>query len=395
MTLMLLTGLAIGQLASLSPIQSRPSEGRSADVTTTATRYYSALNELFASGDPSAVRAMLHPRFTDHSSEDGAVRSSQQFEEVITDMARTSPGLHLEASIDVAQDNVVGAQLTYDGPAESTPGDIALGFDTSFTKFELLHFEDGKVIERWADSAMISAGHVEVPASLVVQAPGRNLDIYFHRIALEPSTRLHFKNETGAVVFVESGRLELVVDPDVNDRGDQAWISHALSPGDARAIRSGASFLTAAAGSQPVTVLAATFDGLDYTVSRFLDTTDANVEPGATSDLLSSGPGLGTTAGTFEVALSVIDLAPGTSVARHSVQESEIALVINGEVEVEIDQGTVHQSGSQSAAGHGPLDLVADDAISAAGGVVLGYHTGDVSSARIMLITVSPAEAQI
>jgi len=391
--LMLLTGLVAGQLSRLSPVGSTSVPGRSSEVVATANEYFDALNRLFTNGDSSAIRAILHPQFTDHSSHDGIVRSSQEFETLLTEIARTSPGLHLQASMNIAQGNVVGAEVTYGGPAEITTGAIALQFDTRVTKFEVLKIEGGKVIERWSESAILPPGHIEVPASLRLQMPDRSLDTALHRMTLGPSTRLHFPNETGAIVMVESGSLELVTKPVVNQTADQAWPATSLNSGDARAVQSGASFLMSNTGNQRVTVLVATFDDLDYKVSRFLDSAESSVEPDATHDVLTFSSG-GASAGTCEVALLLIDLSPGTSVASHTVQASEIALVIEGDVELEMRQGGRVRQATDPNPQRGPLELVTDDAIAATSDVVLSYHDGDDSPARLLLITVTPAEAE-
>jgi len=394
---MLLTGLVIGQLSSLSPIQSSPTVSHSTGASVAATNYYDALNHLLATEDPTALRAMLHPEFTDHSTVDASVRTGGEFETFLTELSRTVPGLHLEATITVAQEEIVGATIAQSVPAQSVSDGVLLEFAPSSTQFEMLMVESGKIIERWSNPSILAPGRVETPARVEVDIPDQRLDLYLNRITLERFTRLSVANELGAIVMVESGHTELVIDPAIDDMDtSQAWTSGTLAAGDVRFVQPGAPFWITNTGAASATLLAATLDDTDHTDYARLQLVGSPVatdaQPGLTHDLLAFGPGTRPVTGAFELSLKLIDLAPGSAVADHVVQESEFAYVINGEVEVIISDGTVRQKTPQgtTAMRDGQVDLASGEAISVSHGASLSYRASGGLPVQLMLISISP-----
>src|SRR5680860_266055 len=67
LTLMLLTGLVVGQIYSLGAPGLATVPASNPQALRTSERFYMAVNTLLESGDASSLRAVLHPGFIDHA----------------------------------------------------------------------------------------------------------------------------------------------------------------------------------------------------------------------------------------------------------------------------------------------------------------------------------------
>ncbi|MCC6945084.1 MAG: ester cyclase, partial [Thermomicrobiales bacterium] len=179
---MLLTGLAIGQLYALGPVKMQTgtaSDARSGDA---AAAYYEAVNELLATGDASALQAVLHPDFINHSLDADREGPADELIDVLLTLAGAFPGLQMEASIAVIQESIVAVSLTATGAAWMGEGGIERCCASRATGYEVLRIERGKIAERWAHAALPgpaiieSLGATDVAPALAVR------DLYLYAV---------------------------------------------------------------------------------------------------------------------------------------------------------------------------------------------------------------------
>jgi hypothetical protein len=148
-SLLAIASLAIVTLAaSLEPTPvARTASGR--DVST-VLRYYDAVNEMIATGDPGPLRNVLHVDFTRGTPETES-NSFDSLEAYVTWLHAIAPDTRLVAGPVAGDGEQVIAQVSVTTSASSLPLGFALSDPTSlWPEFELFHVSLGQITERRA-----------------------------------------------------------------------------------------------------------------------------------------------------------------------------------------------------------------------------------------------------
>ncbi|MBX3070974.1 MAG: ester cyclase [Thermomicrobiales bacterium] len=390
---MLLTGLAIGQLYSLGPVKTQTgtaSETRSGD---TAAAYYEAVNELLATGDASALQSVLHPDFINHSLDTDREGPADELIDVLLTLAGTFPGLQVAASIAVIQESIVAVSLTATGASWLGEGGIERCCSSQVTGYELLRIERGTIAERWAHAALPGPGIIESLSATDIEPAPLGRDLYLYQVTLDRFTRLDLQNPEGTVLVVESGAVDVVEVDIPTGQAPRSQVSATLAPGDSRAVRSGVAFSLRNTGLERASLLLVTLDIVDFSRIQLASPAgDVSHVPGVQYELLAYGPGALADSGPLLLEARLVALPSGSQITGHIVQEAEIALIVDGHIEVGIAEGHVRQMTGQGTARRqtDQVSVVAGQAIAVSRGTEISYHAVESDTAILLLFTITP-----
>jgi hypothetical protein len=180
----------------------------------TVRRYYEAVNELIATGDPTELRQILHSEMNDHSPPAVGPDGSAGLEGYLHYLHKIDPGIRIEPTT-VVDD---GQQTVAEVAVKAVPVSLPLGFivhnpSSIWPNLEVFRVRDRQIVERrsparWMPQvtpvyAADSSAEGDLPAS-------HRLDVKtFHFSAY---SRMRFV--TGALpsfVFIETGTLKLLL----------------------------------------------------------------------------------------------------------------------------------------------------------------------------------------
>lgn len=398
LTLMLLTGLVLGQLRTLSYSIPATPPAPNRLALHTATRFYAALNELLDSGDSSKLLAVLHSGFADHALSNDKPGSASDLETAMLAVRATFPDLRLQTSGTILGGDLVASILAVTGNDRVQVSGISFVAHLPDPGFDLLRVADGQIIERWASSALPEPPQVETIADLTIDGSASTTSLLIERLDFENSSGRTLSDHEGTVVIIESGSIgvrlrtygEAVYSgtPAVPDTGAL------LVAGAVSYIPAGSPFSLETSGSQTAGVLQLRIEELSSDDRSFQKTVRHVIAPGVTRELLVQGSAFRPGPGPFTLSAYMVTLSAGTSIAKHPIAESELVWVIDGHIDVDVEQGEFLLLADQGAEFHqsGILSLSAGQGIADYTGTEVSYLRTSLTPATMLLVTVTAVE---
>lgn len=203
----LIVGLLAGQVGPLAPAAGWTPPRADTRV---AQRFYAALDELFVSGDPTALRAAVAPSYADHALPAGIGASGGDLERTALAVRGVYPGVRLTAVDLVAGDDRIFARLSITGPGDGTFVGIPAKLAGAWPTIETLRIAGSAVAERWAGDdtkpLLENQGRAAIAAP-----PIRRQVVALAKLTIPPARRSTVVDGPG-VVRVERGPLVMTVD---------------------------------------------------------------------------------------------------------------------------------------------------------------------------------------
>jgi hypothetical protein len=395
LTLMLLTGLVLGQLLSLGPTQSAALPETGSDAAQTAERFYAAINAVLESGDASSLRAILHPSFVDHAPAGEDSGTARDLESDLLALRAMFPGLRLESSSTISGGDMVASSLIAVGSAQADVSGIAVETQLTGPDFELLRVAGGMVVERWASAVLPKPPGVELLASVDVDRLPIERAIVLERFTFDASASRSLGDNKGTVIIVESGSIAIHLNtshmdalagtPPVPEDGEL------LTAGTIRLIPTGVPFRLKTPREQTASVLQVRTDALRPGGNDHEPQFRQEIAPGVIREGLAYGNRLLPNGGPFTLTMYQVTLWPQSSIVKHDVAAGEIAWVMDGAVHVDVAQGDVRTTtmdglGARQA---GTQQLATGQGITGYPGAEVTYRVPSRSPATILLITLA------
>lgn len=188
-----------------------PSNSASSEPADVAAvqRYYAAVNEMIATGDPTALREILHPEMIDLDPRPNGGGGRDTIEDQAASLHAVAPDARLAPGPIAGDGARVIAQVTVRRDSSSLPLGLTLNTPSIlWPSFETFQVSNGQIIERSASWRGQAAIHPAAPFPFVFDIPVlRTLNVSVG--AYDPGATGHFVNaETPAILRLVSGNLE-------------------------------------------------------------------------------------------------------------------------------------------------------------------------------------------
>jgi quercetin dioxygenase-like cupin family protein len=397
LVLTLVTGIVLGQLHSLdNPSVTAVPAASNRQAMLTARDFYDAVNTLLSFGNPSHLRGLVHPQFSDHSRH----RDPGTADDLETDLLALRlafPDLRIEPSNIVAHSGLVMTSLKVTGSPRGEIEGVAIDSDIVDAGFDYLRVEDGVVIERWASPALPWPAHAQTIDTLDNIMPRTTIRyVQLERITLERFAQRVFGGHSGTMLIIESGSIGLyrgLPNAVVNAAGVPIG-GATFTTGDHITISAGSPFRIENAEPQPASVLSVTIADHPSQTNPTPAPNDDGSAPSHTRELLTNEARIRAGEGPFELVVQQVQIGPGTSIAPHDVAAAEMLLVLEGSIEAAVQIGEVALLDVWDAVSRqsGLIALSSGQALTADPGTELSYRVAGSTPATLLLITLLPAE---
>ena len=215
LTMLLLIATAIAMLASAMILPMSDVPALSGQVRTDVVeRFYAAVNETIATGNPTALRSVVNPSFADETPFPGVSPGRDGLEAYLATLHVADPGLRLEPRVIFASPQQVVAQVAVTHGATVAPQPATLGEQQAvWSPVEVLRVADGVVVGRWGHTDGLAFAHPLAAAALELQVPTPHV-IGLARVTQEPGTRWDAARVTGPrLLIVQHGVVEVQAVP--------------------------------------------------------------------------------------------------------------------------------------------------------------------------------------
>ena len=395
LTLMLLTGIVVGQLSTIGGSEPHAQPAPVSDAGDTAIRFYAALNTTLRTGDPTDLRAVLHDDFVDHSSLQHPVSADDLEAQLIT-LQRSFPGLHLTASATVVHNDLVASSLAATGQIRSTAGDLVI--DAKSTGgYDLLRVAGSKVVERWSSPGLPNAATITsiVLTDIVTDAmSGWRLKV--ERIEIAPRDQLSVVTQQGTVIVIEAGSIG------ITQAGAASRPQTAFAAGGAPAVLeasgvpgSGAIIAISPADSYQLSNRAPeTARLLHITLTKATIGYDGDIKSDISS-LSSQEPHVNAQhvvdtfgMGQSQIVINLVHIGAGALIVSRHIVEKEFLVVMDGTVVATANSGELNHWNQRST--DSLNENQRNDVIAAPAGAIVNYQAGGQSPATFLLVSVLP-----
>jgi predicted ester cyclase len=395
---MLLTGLALGQLHSLSSPGLANYPASNPEALRTAGQFYRAVNMLLDTGDSTQLRAVLRSGFVDHSpvKDPGAPRDLEGY---LFALREAFPTLRLEASNPFVHGDVVATRLIASGDLRGAIDGLAITSEPSRPGFDLVRIEGDRVAERWANSTLPLLPQIETLGALDDLSPTKpSRTVRLERLNFEPSGEQTMADHEGAIVHVESGSMSIQLGRYETESGPSTAPLPVSGPklisGTTSSIPAGTAFVLANTDRKPATVLLVTVSEFRISQQFGADLERDVIGPGITREVLAIGLGFLPDHHQFRISLRRMSLNPEIQLSDRIVQASELLFVLDGKANVAIIRGEVGvmaRDGSLSVASES-LALSPNEGIACYPGAEVAYRAAGPSPATMLLVSLTPLD---
>lgn len=395
--LMLLTGLVLGQLLSMSsqPVKMVTTSTSLSDSTApVAESFYDAVNQFFATGDSSGLSSVLASEYRGHVDYQSESETAQEFIHHLGTLRQTFPLLQMHIVELLEQTDTVAVELTLTG-AKGSFGDISLEAGREGVSYEFLRVEGGKVAERWSNSLLLPVIQFVANACLPIGAL-EGSEVWFERWTFAGGGGSTFEEELPYLLVGESGAVVIQadsagenewsrlspVDEQTNVNGGIVDVTSMLVPGRAR-IRLWNKTEVASTVIQ-IAVRPA------WSVPASRQTTGANAVFDRVAIVIQGGIVTPEQNGDYLISVGLVELSPGVSIPSHEVSGSEYVSIVSGSIGVAVlgEPAVWYQ-------GYGRLAAVLNNQIVQAGegirgnpGTWMEYRTVGEAPAVFWLVTI-------
>lgn len=347
LTMLLLIATAIAMLASamILPMSGAPalSEPVGTDVV---ARFYAAVNETIATGNPAALRLVVNPSFADENPLPGVSPGRDGLEAYLATLHDADPGLRLEPRVIFAGSRQVVAQVMVAHSAIVATQPAMLGEQQAvWSPVEVLRVADGVVIGRWGHTDGLAFARPLAAAALDLQAPAPHI-IGLARVTQAPGTRWDAPRVTGPrILLLQQGVLDVQAIPGPAVATAPGIVSSAVASnagrvgpplrttigaGQAWQAPPGALTSTTNTGSAEAHLLVVSF-----TEPRLPNDAASPARPlssGVTVQVLAGDLATGIASGPVRVALEQIALTPHASLTLASTEGPIMVAVETGQI---------------------------------------------------------------
>ncbi|MER3405904.1 MAG: hypothetical protein C4289_12710 [Chloroflexota bacterium] len=406
MALSLLSGLALANtwLVLRAPVVHAP-DAASKDAATVATveRFYSAVNVALGSGVLAPAEALLAPAFRDHARFPGASPDRAGY---LSTLARPhATGTALTLRIEGVSVDGDRAALRLVASSTSPPGGLPTVTGTLWPATEILGIEDGKVTERWSETAGLGAITPVARLSLQLLASGRP-DVTLSRLTFTSQPNVFPAFTSGSqLVIIEDGRFHLRLGPGSRSAATiqrAAGSTETLNPGDQVILNPSETVLLAPdsfsyawsdADTQVTALsLAITPPYVERRGNGVGLSTQPQTSPSPVPDrpaTLALGLSVDLPSQPLTISLSRVALAPGTQIAAHQVTGAELLALERGQLETSAGDATAYVF-KPDTSGLIRLDnpvLVAGQGLFLASGTTASYAATGTEPVTLLLVT--------
>jgi quercetin dioxygenase-like cupin family protein/predicted ester cyclase len=402
LTLMLLTGIVLGQLRILGSTWHPPLQASDRFALNTAARFHDAINAMLESGDPSKLRAVLHSDFIDHAQFQQDPGTVGDLEDYLTALHQFFPDLRFFTANTVVNNDLVASNLSVTGNLNGVINGIQIEIGAPLTGFELVRVDNDQVIEHWASPTLPVLPQIESFTAIDEIAPRRSTrTLRFERLSFDPLAQHEIARHEGSILVVKNGTVHV-------QWSSSASASIQAISGSLRVPVSGAelqigkpAWIPAGTSYRLTNVEAHRASVLLLTISEATEADQAGdarkyneLSPGVSRDLLVGGASLRPDHGPWQLTIHQVLIGAATAFSNHNIKESEFMLVLEGNIEVSVRVGEVGLLSEQDTVARrtGKLDLSPGQGIFTYPGAEVSYRASAQSPATFWLVTLTQVD---
>jgi hypothetical protein len=309
-------------------------------------RFYAAANVTIATGDTTALHAVVAPHFVDQDPVPGMKPDRGGLESYLTALHALVPDTELLVEAVVAGgDQAMARVAVRGGRKQASLSGAVVDHPEPWGQVDVFRIAGGKVVERWSqtDDLTLVRPVIEVPLDLPAPSPRV---VSLDRLTLEPNAGWSPPLAGPRLVYLESGALRLDVSPPepapgkphhvetdalIGGRSDASQ-ELSLSTGGSSLVPSGAGLTMTNTGEGKAWVLVVAFSeprspgGAPITPI---------LPPGVTGQTLAGGLGTDVQVGPAALALSRVTLARNARLSLSSADGPVLIAVEGGHMVVE------------------------------------------------------------
>ena len=401
--LMLLTGLVLGQMSTLGrrPMQiAATSDSGSAE---TARAFYRAINLYLETGDAQALQQSLAPEFVGHAPYVAGNESAESFLQYVASLRATFPGLRLAASGLSAQAGIVAMDVTLTGNTAGAFAGMPVDAGSGTSGYEVLRIEGQQIAERWGSRDLPpfyqSVIAVDMPIAAYAHPEPR-----IERLKFESNGFLEFIDYDGFILIAETGAMtwQVVSYPEAGADSatatpvldsfslPEAGASVEMAPGESIAVPAGVRFRIVNSGLGPAAALIISIRQALLSMEGSLS--HKVIESIGMERIFLAG---GVAPVTYEdstrsIVVGKVGLSPGSDIPRHTTGDVELLVVIEGEIDVTVQQGQVvwSQPGKRFVAVDERQTISAGQGVGANPGAVVEFRASGDEPATLWIMTI-------
>lgn len=350
LTMLVLIATAIAMLASAMilpmPHATEFSISVGNDGTDVVERFYAAVNETIATGNPTALRQVVNPSFTDDNPLPGLNPGRAGLEAYLDTLHAANPGLRLVPAVLSAGSREIVTQVEVRHDPQVTPQPAAFGEQQAvWSPIEVLRVANGVVVGRWGQTDGLVFARPLAAAALELQAPTPRV-IGLARVTQAPGTRWDAPRVAGPrLLFLEQGVLDVQAVPGsamsaAPGAASSAIVSNAdwvgpptrstLITGQTWNAPAGALTSTMNAGSAESRVLVVTFT--EPQIPNVAAPAARSLPAGVAVQVLAGDLATGVASGPVSVALQRIALTPHAGLNLSSSDGPVLVAVETGQI---------------------------------------------------------------
>ncbi|MGD9713672.1 MAG: ester cyclase, partial [Thermomicrobiales bacterium] len=343
--LTLITGMVVGQLQLVadSRVMSTPAQVSESVDTRIAFDFYESLNDVIRTGDVSDLRSVIAPGFVERSPASSTEGSLRSLERYARSLHVKDPDAVIHVIDVTAGGALIAVRLRFEGDSVLTIAGLPV-IGAIGDSYELLRIEDGKILERWASSALPPM--IETLGVLdIANDPEALREPRLERLDFAPGAELSIEEHEGTILRVASGSMAIthtgreqstsMAQPGYAPN-NSSEMRHVLAAGDSLSIAANEPFRIRNSGGQGASLI---WLGI-RTVNAQLDPADVDglhaPPSGIERVLIAGGASIRPEQGPFSLIAERMVAAPGTLIPVHTTDECELLLAESGSVEIDI-----------------------------------------------------------
>jgi hypothetical protein len=309
-------------------------------------RFYAAANETIATGDTTALHAVVAPHFLDQDPVPGMKPDRAGLEDYLVALHAVVPNMELLVEAVVAGSDQAMARVAVRGGQGRLPlRDAVLDQSQPWGAVDVFRIAGGKVVERWSQTDELTLIRPATEVTFDIAAPLPRV-VRLDRFTFEPNAAWSPSPAGPRLIFVETGALRLevgtaeleketapVAGPDslVGDTSDTSRVV-TVSAGGSSLVPTGARPALTNAGSGEVRALVVTF--FEPRVPGGAPLADV-LPPGVASQTLAGGLSTDVRLGAAALVLAQVTIARNAQLSLSSAAGPLLIAVETGHLTVE------------------------------------------------------------
>ena len=350
LTTVILVAMAIAMLAS-SVLLPMPDAAEVSVLggTEVVQRFYAAVNETIATGNPAALQRVVTPSFVEENPLPGVDPGRAGLEDYLVALHDSVPGLRLVADVIVTSADQVVTRVQVRHEPTSATLHAAFGERRAvWSPIEVFRVADGVVVGRWGHTDGLTLARPLAEETLELPIPTPRV-ISLVRVALAPGARWDAPRVGPRLLFLEEGALDVQAVPGSTGEGTLDVGSHTIASDGGRAdatqrvmLAAGKTFLAPAGAHMSTTnVGGAATQLLVVTFSEPQIPNGAAPEAeslpfGVEVQILAGDLATRLGSGSVTVALEQITLAPDAGLNLSSAEGPILVAVETGQLEAAV-----------------------------------------------------------